>query len=144
MMNLTCQTDGPLLPPIELPSGKFDPGLIKESLTRRIARPPIHPIYVCYSVPRFTLAEARGLYMRARVYTYVHLVYPGARHVCVCVHKYRACMYKCVRAYMGICVYVCARARHTTRETDDRAPLTPEPHTGVGLGAREWLWRAEG
>jgi len=33
----------------------------------------------------------------------------------------------------------------TTRETDDRAPLTPEPHThGVSLGAREWLWRAEG
>jgi len=33
----------------------------------------------------------------------------------------RTCMHMCVAA----CVW------RTTRETDDRAPLTPEPHTGL-------------
>lgn len=56
--------------------------------------------------------------------------------VCVCVCVY-ICMYIRVYAYVYMCMW------YTTRKTDDRAPLTPEPH-GVGLGAREWLWRAEG
>lgn len=119
-------------PRIKFPPRKFDSDLVKESLAKRNAQPLIHPIYVCR---RTKIYSGRGS-CGARVLSRVCL-----RSVCL-DFRVAVCCCACLRE-RALCVGVRVYVWHTTHETDDRAPLTPEPH-GVGLGAREWLWRAEG
>jgi len=88
-MNLMRGADGSLPPSIELPPGKFDLGLIKESLTERIAPPPIHPLST--SAPRFTLAEARA----GLVHAHVSRGDPRAR-ACIFMRPVYACVRVCV------------------------------------------------
>lgn len=87
-------------------------------------------IYV-YSVPRFTLAKARSACARANA-------------CAVCIWVQGTCILY-IHIHIRVCIHVCAAAcvAHDTRNgwsstTDARATH------GVGLGAREWLWRAEG
>ena len=103
--------------PIEFPPWKSDIDLIKEFLALERRSATSYTPYIRLQRTKIYSGRSREC---ARECVPVRRAFGFEAHVHV---------YVCVYIYVCICVGL--RVWRTTRETDDRAPLTLEPHTGL-------------
>lgn len=114
--------------PIKFPPRKSDSDLIKEFLALRRRGNLRYTLYTSAAYQDL-LWPKRGVLARARVCACAAYLGSGLVYACVCIY-----------------VHVCGRACvwRTTRETDDRAPLTPEPHTRGWFGSSRMAMACRG